>query len=162
MDEIRRKGLEKMNEVYGWEMPDMPGDFFALTADHLFGDIWSRPGLSMREKRMMTLTVVTALGITDLAEIQANAALSNGELTEGELKEMAIFLTHYLGFPLGSKLDGVVTKVAGKRRKAADRGAGEDKRANVNAALNMHSGSKLGDEAEDEVSDEVTDEVRDE
>jgi 4-carboxymuconolactone decarboxylase len=158
MDEIRRKGLEKMNEVYGWEMPDMPGDFFALTADHLFGDIWSRPGLSMREKRMMTLTVVTALGITDLAEIQANAALSNGELTEGELKEMAIFLTHYLGFPLGSKLDGVVTKVAGKRRKAADRGAGEDKRANVNAALNMHSGSKLGDEAEDEVTDEVRDE----
>ena len=158
MDEIRRKGLEKMNEVYGWEMPDMPGDFFALTADHLFGDIWSRPGLSMREKRMMTLTVVTALGITDLAEIQASAALSNGELTEGELKEMAIFLTHYLGFPLGSKLDGVVTKVAGKRRKAADRGAGEDKRANVNAALNMHSGSKLGDEAEDEVTDEVRDE----
>ena len=24
MDELRRKGLEKMNEVYGWEMPDMP------------------------------------------------------------------------------------------------------------------------------------------
>ena len=23
MDELRRKGLEKMNEVYGWEMPDM-------------------------------------------------------------------------------------------------------------------------------------------
>ncbi|MCH9642709.1 MAG: carboxymuconolactone decarboxylase family protein [Actinomycetia bacterium] len=146
MEEIRRKGLAKMNEVYGWEMPDMPGDYFALTADHLFGTIWSRPGLSMREKRMMTLTVVTALGITDLAEIQANAAMNNGELTEEELKEMAIFLTHYLGFPLGSKLDGVVTKVAAKRRKAAQKGAGEDKRANVNEALNMHSGSKLDDE----------------
>lgn len=101
MDELRRKGLEKMNEVYGWEMPDMPGDYFALTADHLFGTIWTRPGLSMREKRMMTLTCVTALGITDLAEIQVNAALNNGELTVEELKEMAIFLTHYLGFPLG-------------------------------------------------------------
>lgn len=150
MDELRRKGLEKMNEVYGWEMPDMPGDYFALTADHLFGTIWSRPGLSMREKRMMTLTCVTALGITDLAEIQVNAALHNGELTVEELKEMAIFLTHYLGFPLGSKLDGVVTKVAGKRKKDAERGGGhdtaEDKRANVNAALQMHSGSKLDDE----------------
>lgn len=146
MDEIRRKGLDKMNEVYGWEMPDMPGDYFALTADHLFGTIWTRPGLSMREKRMMTLTVVTALGITDLAEIQANAALNNGELTEEELKEMAIFLTHYLGFPLGSKLDGVVTKVAGKRRKAAEKGEGEDKRANVKAVLDMHSGSKLDGE----------------
>ena len=25
MDELRKKGLAKMNEVYGWEMPDMPG-----------------------------------------------------------------------------------------------------------------------------------------
>ncbi|KUI36604.1 carboxymuconolactone decarboxylase family protein [Mycobacterium sp. GA-2829] len=144
MDELRRKGLEKMNEVYGWEMPDMPGEYFALTADHLFGTIWTRPGLSMRDKRIMTLTVVTALGISDLAEIQANAALANEELTEEELKEMAIFLTHYLGFPLGSKLDGVVTKVVKQRRKAA--GKGEDKKGNVNAALNMHSGSSLDDE----------------
>lgn len=146
MDELRKTGLAKMNEVYGWDMPDMPGDYFALTADHLFGTIWTRPGLSMRDKRIMTLTVVTALGLADLAEIQANAALHNDELTEAELKEMAIFLTHYLGFPLGSKLDGVVTKVAGKRKKAAEKGEGEDKNANVNAALKMHSGSELDDE----------------
>ena len=146
MDELRRKGLDKMNEVYGWEMPDMPGDYFALTADHLFGTIWSRPGLSMREKRMMTLTCVTALGITDLAEIQVNAALHNGELTVEELKEMAIFLTHYLGFPLGSKLDGVVSKVIKQRKKAAQKGQGEDKKGNVNAAVRMHSGGSVHDE----------------
>ena len=145
MDELRKRGLEKMNEVYGWEMPDMPGDYFALTADHLFGSIWTRPGLSMRDKRVMTLTAVTALGISDLAEIQVNAALHNEELTVDELKEMAIFLTHYLGFPLGSKLDGVVKKVAKQRKKAAEKGQGEDKKANVNAALNMHSGSSLDD-----------------
>jgi 4-carboxymuconolactone decarboxylase len=144
MDELRRKGLAKMNEVYGWEMPNIEGnDFFDLTADHLFGTIWNRPGLSMRDKRIMTLTVVTALGISDLAEIQANAALANDEITEDELKEMAIFLTHYLGFPLGSKLDGAVSSVIKKRRKAAERGDGEDKKANVNAAVQMHSGSKV-------------------
>lgn len=58
---------------------------------------------------------------------------------------MAIFLTHYLGFPLGSKLDGVVTKVVSKRKKAAEAGQGEDKKANVNDALKMHSGTKLDD-----------------
>ncbi|WP_425004739.1 carboxymuconolactone decarboxylase family protein [Mycolicibacterium sp. S3B2] len=147
MDETRRRGLEKMNEVYGWEMPNVEGDpYFDLTVDHLFGNIWTRPGLSMREKRMMTLTVVTAVGNADLAEIQANAALANGELTVEELKEMAVFLTHYLGFPLGSKLDGVVSKVAKQRKKAAEKGQAEDKRANVNAAVNMHSGGRLGDE----------------
>ena len=144
MDDIRRKGLEKMNEVYGWEMPDIKGDpYFDLTVDHLFGAIWTRPGLSMREKRIMTLTAVTAVGNRGLAEIQINAALLNGELTEAELKEVAVFLTHYLGFPLGSALNGAVDTVVAKRKKAAAKGSAEDKKANVNDALKMHSGKTL-------------------
>lgn len=120
-DELRQKGLAKMNEVYGWEMPDMPGDYFALTVDHLFANIWSRPGLSMRDKRIMTLSVVTALGLPDLAEIQVNAALHNSELTPAELREMALFITHYVGFPLGSTFNGVVEKVIARRQDSAPR-----------------------------------------
>jgi 4-carboxymuconolactone decarboxylase len=142
MDDQRRKGLDKMNEVYGWEMPNIEGDsYFDLTVDHLFGDIWSRPGLSMRDKRIMTLTAVTAAGSRDLAEIQINAALLNGELSETELKEMAVFLTHYLGFPLGSALNGAVSTVVARRKKAAAKGAEEDKKANVDAALKMNAGN---------------------
>lgn len=118
-DAVRRRGLAKMKEVYGWDMPDLPGDYFALTADHLFADIWSRPGLSMRDKRIMTLSVVTALGLPDLAEIQVNAALQNEEFTAGELREMAIFITHYVGFPLGSTFNNVVEKVVARRAKAS-------------------------------------------
>ena len=88
---------------------------------------------------------MTALGEQGLAEVQVNAALANGELSEEELKEMAIFLTHYLGFPLGSKLDGAVTKVIAKRKKAAEKGDGEDKKANVDDALLMHSGKGRDD-----------------
>lgn len=118
-NELRRKGLDKMKEVYGWEMPDLPGDYFALTVDHLFADIWSRPGLSMRDKRLVTLSVVTALGLPDLAEIQVTAALGNDEMTEAELREMAIFITHYVGFPLGSAFNNVVEKVVARRKKAS-------------------------------------------
>jgi 4-carboxymuconolactone decarboxylase len=145
MDELRRKGLAKMNEVYAWEMPDMPGEYFALTVDHLFGTIWTRPGLSMRDKRIMTLSVVTALGLQDLSEVQVNAALQNDELTEDELREMAIFLTHYVGFPLGSGLNGVIERVAAKRKKAAAAGSANDKKANVNDAVKMHTGKTLDD-----------------
>ncbi|MFY9920161.1 MAG: carboxymuconolactone decarboxylase family protein [Mycobacterium sp.] len=145
MDELRKKGLEKMNEVYGWEMPDMPGEYFALTVDHLFGTIWSRPGLSMRDRRMMLLGVLAAQGMEELIEVQANAILHNEEMTREELREVAIFLTHYVGFPLGSKLDGAVTKVIKSRKKAAAAGKGEDKKANVNAAVQMHSGGKVHD-----------------
>jgi 4-carboxymuconolactone decarboxylase len=146
VDEQRKRGLEKMNEVYGWEMPDIEGDpYFDLTVDHLFGDIWSRPELSMRDKRIMTLSVVTALGEQELAEIQVNAALQNGELTEEELKAMAVFLTQYVGFPRGSGLNGVVGRVIAKHKKAAARGDGVDKKANVNDAVRMHTGKGLDD-----------------
>jgi 4-carboxymuconolactone decarboxylase len=147
MDELRKKGLAKMNEVYSWEMPNIEGDpYFDLTVDHLFGSIWTRPGLSMRDKRIMTLAVVTALGTQDLAEVQVTAALANEELTEDDLKEMAIFLTHYVGFPLGSGLNGVVGRVVGKRKKAAEKGQGNDKKANVDAAVRMHSTGSINDE----------------
>ena len=147
MDDRRKQGLEKMNEVYGWEMPDIQGDpYFDLTVEHLFGTIWTRPGLSMRDKRLLTLAAVTAVGNSDLAEIQVNAALHNGEITAEELKEVSVFLTHYLGFPLGSKLDGAVSKVVRNRAKAAAKGDGEDKKGNVNAAVKMHSGKSLDDE----------------
>jgi 4-carboxymuconolactone decarboxylase len=147
MDDRRKQGLQKMNEVYGWEMPDIQGDpYFDLTVEHLFGTIWTRPGLSMRDKRLLTLAAVTAVGNSDLAEIQVNAALHNGEITAEELKEVSVFLTHYLGFPLGSKLDGAVSKVVRNRKKAAEKGAGEDRKANVDAAVKMHSGKSLDDE----------------
>ena len=94
MDELRKKGLEKMNEVYGWEMPDMPGEYFALTVDHLFGTIWSRPGLSMRDRRMMLIGVLAAQGMEELLEVQGNAILHNEEMTREELREIAIFVTH--------------------------------------------------------------------
>ncbi|WP_216900146.1 carboxymuconolactone decarboxylase family protein [Nocardia alni] len=143
MDELRRKGLATMNEVYSWDMPDMPGEYFALTVDHLFGTVWTRPGLSRRDRRLMTLTVVTALNLPDAAEIQINAALQNEELTVEELREMAIFITHYVGFPLGSVLNGVIERVVAKRRKAADAGRAEDPKANVSAAVKMNTGKTL-------------------
>jgi 4-carboxymuconolactone decarboxylase len=145
MDELRRKGLAKMNEVYAWEMPDVPGEFFALTVDHLFGTIWTRPGLSMRDRRMMLIAVLTTLNQEELLEVQVNAILQNGEMTREELREMAIFLTHYVGFPVGSKLDGVIKRVTAKRKKAAAEGAGDSKKANVNDAVKMHVGQTLDD-----------------
>ena len=146
MDELRRKGLEKMNDVYAWEMPNIEGDeFFALTVDHLFGTIWSRPGLSMRDRRMMLIGVLTALGQEELMEVQINAILQNEELTREELREMAIFLTHYVGFPLGSKLDGAIKRVTAKRKKAEESGAARDNKDNVNDAVQMHVGRTLHD-----------------
>ena len=80
----------------------------------------------------------------ELVEIQANAHPAQRRDHRDELKEMAIFLTHYVGFPLGSKLDGAVKRVVAKRKKAEEKGARrEDKKANVNDAVQMHVGRNV-------------------
>jgi 4-carboxymuconolactone decarboxylase len=84
------------------------------------------------------ISVVTALGLDDLLEVQVNAVLQNEELTEDELREMAVFLTHYVGFPLGSRLNGAIERVTAQRKNTAP-----DKKANVNTAVQMHTGKTL-------------------
>jgi 4-carboxymuconolactone decarboxylase len=102
--EQRQRGLETMGQVYGWEVSDGPGDFFGITVDHLFAEIWTRPGLSFRDRRLLLIGVLASQGLNDVLEIQLSAALGNGELSPDELREAAIFLTHYIGWPLGAKL----------------------------------------------------------
>ncbi|WP_442945566.1 carboxymuconolactone decarboxylase family protein [Nocardia sp. SSK8] len=116
-DAARQRGLDKMSEVYGWEFADGPGDYFAVTADHLFGEIWSRPALTVRERRLLLLGALTAQGHLDVAEIQIGAALRNGELSEEQLREVALFLCHYVGWPAGTKFDGAVGKVVAQERE---------------------------------------------
>ncbi|GAA2213479.1 carboxymuconolactone decarboxylase family protein [Nonomuraea monospora] len=122
-DERRQRGLEMMAQVYGWEVRDGPGDFFGITVDHLFADIWSRPGLSMRDRRLLLVGVLAAKGLNDVLDIQIPAALGNDELTAGELREIAIFLTHYIGWPLGAKLSVQIdTLIAAHEKRQAGQG----------------------------------------
>ncbi|MFD0691209.1 carboxymuconolactone decarboxylase family protein [Actinomadura fibrosa] len=104
MDERRERGLEMMRRVYGWDVGEPVGDFMGITVDHLFGDIWTRPGLSLRDRRLLLVGVLAGQGLTDVLEVQLPAALANGELSPDELREIGVFLTHYVGWPLGSKL----------------------------------------------------------
>ena len=109
--EIRKKGLAKMSEVYGWEMSDGPGDYFEHTCDQVFGTVWTREGLSNRDRRLLLFGALAASGQEDVAEIQAGAALSNGELTPHQLEEISLFLCYYVGWPLGTKMHFMFGKV---------------------------------------------------
>jgi len=97
----------------------------------------------------MLLGVLAAQGMEELMEVQANAILHNEEMTREELREIAIFITHYVGFPLGSKVDGAFKRVLAKHKKAEEKGQGGDtpeaRRANVNDAVQMHIGRNIHD-----------------
>lgn len=117
-DDRRRRGLEMMSRVYGWEMSDGPGEHFAHTADQLFAQVWTRDGLTIRDRRLLLLGALAATGQIDVAQIQAGAALGNGELTAEQLEEIALFLCYYIGWPLGTKMNMMAGEVISEHRKA--------------------------------------------
>ena len=81
LPETRRRGLETMEEVYGFEMSDGTGDFFRYTADHLFADIWNRPGLSTRDRRLLLIGMLAGKGYADVLGIQVPAATEPSTIT---------------------------------------------------------------------------------
>jgi 4-carboxymuconolactone decarboxylase len=114
LPEQRRRGLERMEEVYGFEMTDGSGDFFRYTADHLFADIWNRPGLSDRDRRLLLIGLLTGTGAHDVLTIQVPAALASGDLDAEALREIVVFLCHYAGWPAGARLSSLVEETVAK------------------------------------------------
>lgn len=117
LPEQRRRGLERMEQVYGFEMTDGTGDFFAYTADHLFADIWNRPGLSDRDRRLLLIGLLTGSNQHDVLTIQIPAALAAGELDEEQLREIVILLCHYAGWPSGSRVNQIVEETIAKAKR---------------------------------------------
>ncbi|GLW11833.1 putative 4-carboxymuconolactone decarboxylase [Microtetraspora sp. NBRC 13810] len=109
------RGLEIMKSVHGWdEIGDDPGDFFAMTVEHLFADVWGRDVLSVRERRFLLLGLLVGQGLDDAVSLQLDAALRTGELTPQELREIVIFLTHYAGWARGARLNTQVEELIGR------------------------------------------------
>ena len=107
-----------MAKVYGWEVADGPGDYFGMTVEHLFGEVWTREGLSDRDRRLLIIGLVAGFGLDDVLALQLDAALGNDEISDDDLREIAIFLTHYAGWPKGAKLNGAVESAIAKRTRS--------------------------------------------
>ena len=114
LPEQRRIGLEKMEQVYGFDMTDGAGDFFGITADHLFAQIWTRPGLSDRDRRLLLIGLLAGSGGHDVLTIQIPAAYAAGELDDEQLREIVIFLCHYAGWPNGARINSIVEDTIAK------------------------------------------------
>ena len=119
--DARAAGRAKMDEVYGFSVdPDqIDGPYVDVTVDHLFGSIWTRDALDVRDRRMVTIGVPAALGQAPLLEIQFRAALERGELSEEQVRELVLHLAHYIGWPLSTGVNAAAEKIIAQRRKAA-------------------------------------------
>lgn len=105
-------GRKMMDQVYGEgfseNLPPASTPMLEKTVDHLFGEIWSRPGLSVRDRRLLVLGATAALGRADLIQIQVEGALANGELSAEQLREAVLHLQYYVGWGNGTQVNNGV------------------------------------------------------
>ena len=100
-DAAARPGLKVIDEVYGPAFravfADSDEPYLIDTVDHLFAHVWSRPGLSIRDRRLLTLGALAAFGLSDTFAVHAGAALRAGDLDAAQLHEIVLHLAYYAG-----------------------------------------------------------------
>ena len=81
-----------------------------LTADVLFGDVWERPGLSKRDRSLITVATLIALYRTDQLRGHIGRALDNG-VTKDEIGEVINHMAFYAGWPTAANAVRVAKEV---------------------------------------------------
>ncbi|TAK68242.1 MAG: carboxymuconolactone decarboxylase family protein [Actinomycetota bacterium] len=84
-------------------------------ADVLIEGVWQRPGLSRRDRRLITLAILATRGAIAEAGVHIDAALYQGEMTVEQLQEMAVQVAFYAGWPMGNRLQREITDRAAAR-----------------------------------------------
>ena len=98
-DERRQRGLNLRKQLFGEnDAPALGDPLIDITVDHLFGDIWTRPGLALRDRSLITCAVLVAMGKEPQLKVHLRGLLNQG-LSQLAVEEMMIHLAHYSGWP---------------------------------------------------------------
>jgi 4-carboxymuconolactone decarboxylase len=86
-----------------------------LSEQVLYGDVWERPGLSKRDRSLITLAALTALGRSDQLPGHLDRALGNG-VTRDEIGELITHLAFYAGWPAAMTAGRIAKRVFEERK----------------------------------------------
>ena len=115
---LREKGLKIRTEVLGKKYVDAAlgnanefnGEMQDLLNEFCWGWGWSREGLSRRERSLINLAMLTALGRTHEVAVHTRGAKNNG-LTDQEIAEVFLQTAIYCGVPAAVDSFRAATKV---------------------------------------------------
>jgi 4-carboxymuconolactone decarboxylase len=96
------------------QVRDVVPGLIELSERVLFGEVWERPGLSKRDRSLITCATLIALGRERQLVGHLNRALDNG-LSKNELSEVMTHLAFYAGWPAAMTAAQVAKDVFDKR-----------------------------------------------
>src|SRR5512145_661036 len=98
-------GVAMYERIFGKAAPSAEGlsGLKELSVNHLFAKVWTRKGLSIRDRRLVTIALLAAQGRPDqLRDHIRGARLGEDPLSEEEISELLIHVAHYAGWAAGT------------------------------------------------------------
>jgi 4-carboxymuconolactone decarboxylase len=127
--DAHQRGMKTRRKVLGDEWVDRAEagknafneEFQELITRYAWDEVWNRPGLPHRVRRMIVIAQMVALGRWEEFQLHVGAALRSGDLTQDDLKEVLMQSTIYCGVPAANtafkearaviaQLDGAATQ----------------------------------------------------
>ena len=93
-DLLKKMGRENLMLEQKALLPEM----YEISVGHLFGDIWARPGLSLRDRQLVTLAANIALARPSGNYSHSRSAKHIG-ISKREICEVILQVGHYAGWP---------------------------------------------------------------
>ena len=116
----RSSGASIRQRVFGEAngQPTAPGDpflapFFETAIEHVWGGLWNRPGLDLKYRSLVVVSVLAAIGQTEELKPHLHGALNLG-WTVDELREALLQIGGYAGFPAAHKALDVLGEISKK------------------------------------------------
>jgi 4-carboxymuconolactone decarboxylase len=117
MTNLRDEGLRVFRELLPGVLPDGDVDVSAgfapelmdIGLENVFGKLWTREGLSRRDRSLVTLGILIALRSEQELKFHFKIARTNG-LTDDELAEVIYHASGYAGFPAAATAKNVAAK----------------------------------------------------
>jgi len=120
--DARPSGASVREQVFGGAkgQPAAPGGgdpflapFFATAIEHVWGGVWNRPGLELKYRSLVVVSVLAATGHREELKTHLRGALNLG-WTVDELREALLQIAPYAGFSTANEalqaLSGIVTQ----------------------------------------------------
>jgi 4-carboxymuconolactone decarboxylase len=114
MSEPSPDGPAMYQKIFGKPAPagEPSGGLRELALHHLFAKVWTREGLSIRDRRLVTIALLAAQGRPDqLRDHLRGARLGEDPLSENEIRELMIHVAHYAGWAAGTSGQAIATAI---------------------------------------------------
>jgi 4-carboxymuconolactone decarboxylase len=89
-------------------------DFQSFITEGAWGSVWSRPGLSKRERSMLTIALLAALGHDEEVAMHVRATVNTG-CSPDDIKEALLHVAVYAGVPAANRAFKIAREELAKR-----------------------------------------------